>query len=1236
MLSRYSDDYKVEGNKFTINVSKNKVQELADEPSVKILSDFFPEKRTHNSVSRDMIGVDKVNASSSYNLTGLNVVVAEWDQGWAGNHDDLAGRLTVGDTGSSVLAHATHVAGTILGNGTLTYANRGMAPRASLITYEWFDDKAEFNSEYTSAIGNDAVISQNSWGYSCSNVSHLCCLSLLGEYYDDNVWVDNATRGEQDNKVTIVWSAGNERSTGNDYCGSLGYTYNTTTPMGSSKNTITVGAVADNKAMSTFSSWGPTVDGRLKPDVVANGVGVTSTVPTDTYTSSDGTSMAAPAVSGGVALLYEQYKRLHNNQTPEPALIKALLIQTTEDLGNSGPDFQFGWGLVNITKSIEYMNDDVNNSLFIVDNITSTSNNKNYTFDLDSGNSELRITLVWNDYPGDSALSKQLINDLDLVVTNSSGDRIFPIVLDHTNPSNLATQNAVDTINNVEQVNISSPDRGTYTVMVNGSTVPYPNQLFAIVTNVYDEINPVWSNALVSDEFPVYNQSLQFNITFNDSVGLSNYIFSWNDSTNWVNYSNGSLSGKNADAIVNVTVTANTSSIVHWKFYINDSANNWNTSIEYNFTVLNAQPEIVTITISSSDLLNRTNGTITADYTFTDADGDNFTNQTKWYNNTMEIGHLGNLTSLSTGNTSKGENWTFSVRSFDGTNYSSWSNISIYIRNALPNINASWNITVNESKQLNFTVNITDIDLENVNISINDSRFVPNNFSGIWNSTFVFRWNTTVNDSGYYVFNITVNDSEEVNSILLYGHVVEASDSDGDGDPDYNDTDDDNDGLNDTVDYLIGNSSDVNTTIVNITVEINGSSNISKIFNSSFIVNITENNETLVEFNWTFNSSNQLNLYNMTIVKEAENSSNTSILVGGINLANFNKTKTVIFKRRINGTGLCIKDREISSINNITLACTGIYETWVACPGISGRYNCSFFKNSTRYKVSGLNHSGVREQAIYCGDGTCSTGESCSSCSTDCGNCASTSSSSSGGGGGGGGGLTLVNDPDTLSNSFVGMKKNVVYTLDGKRTNLAVTKLSFGVKRSILKGQVTVNVTTLPSSITKPSNTYQTFQITPAIKLTKDDVVNAEIEFRVKNSWSKDMVKVSLLRYNNRWDKLSAELVSKDDEYSNYKALLPGFSYFAVVGEKKAVEKVVHTETADEEENVNLTDYEEELEEDESKGSLWYLWIVLIIIIVFLVSILFIRPVIKEKKRIDEMIKEEARKPLRKSKKKKK
>ena len=93
--------------------------------------------------------------------------------------------------------------------------------------------------------------------------------------------------------------------------------------------------------MSFFSSWGPTDDGRIKPDVVANGEAVYSTLGSGdvAYGAIGGTSMSTPSACGSAALLIEQFGRLFPGQAMRASTLKSLLILTATDRGQVGPDY---------------------------------------------------------------------------------------------------------------------------------------------------------------------------------------------------------------------------------------------------------------------------------------------------------------------------------------------------------------------------------------------------------------------------------------------------------------------------------------------------------------------------------------------------------------------------------------------------------------------------------------------------------------------------------------------------------------------------------------------------------------------------------------------------------------------------------------------------------------------------------------------------------------------------------
>ena len=156
----------------------------------------------------------------------------------------------------------------------------------------------------------------------------------------------------------MIFAAGDERDDGDCSIAANGG-YECILPPATAKNIISVGAINSNDdSMTNFSSWGPTDDGRIKPDVVAPGcqsdedTGITSTVPGDTYGAMCGTSMAAPVVSGICSLMIQEF-RSQTATDPLPSTLKALLINTAVDLGTLGPDYSYGFGKVNAKGAVD-------------------------------------------------------------------------------------------------------------------------------------------------------------------------------------------------------------------------------------------------------------------------------------------------------------------------------------------------------------------------------------------------------------------------------------------------------------------------------------------------------------------------------------------------------------------------------------------------------------------------------------------------------------------------------------------------------------------------------------------------------------------------------------------------------------------------------------------------------------------------------------------------------------------
>ena len=227
--------------------------------------------------------------ASPYSLDGTDVDVGVWDSGEIDDtHDDFGTRVTIVET-SSTTSHATHVAGTLGGDGNLSSIFgcnakqwRGMATNVDFFSYNFLVNNLELE-EHDGAINTYGIdLSQSSWGLNLGAGS-----TLFGDYTSRDVTYDKIVRGVYGRRIPIFFSAGNDR---NDF-GECFTGYNCITPPGAtSKNTVTVGATnSDDDSMTSFSGWGPVDDGRLKPEVVAPGceyIGATSiqsTLPGDTY-----------------------------------------------------------------------------------------------------------------------------------------------------------------------------------------------------------------------------------------------------------------------------------------------------------------------------------------------------------------------------------------------------------------------------------------------------------------------------------------------------------------------------------------------------------------------------------------------------------------------------------------------------------------------------------------------------------------------------------------------------------------------------------------------------------------------------------------------------------------------------------------------------------------------------------------------------------------------------------------
>lgn len=473
---------------------------------------------TDNLNAAKTVSTDKVwvGGSSGLDLTGNGINIGEWDAGRVRDtHREVTGRISHGDGASSTHYHSTHVGGTILATG-VDNAARGMASQATITDYDYSNDVSEM---FTAASGG-LILSNHSYGILCGWYLYLGFIwrwagdegvdsnedYKFGYYTQDEsqAWDDIAYNAPY---YLILKSAGNDRGAGptGDPREQDGGTngYDCVGPQTAAKNVLAVGAVEDIPAgysqpsdvvMSSFSSWGPTDDGRIKPDIVANGIEVYSCDDTadDAYLTIGGTSMATPNATGSLALLQQHYKNKSGGTPMRAATLKALVIHTADEAGPAdGPDYKFGWGLLNTHKAAALIDSVWTDQKEHTIKEVNLAQGNNYSFQVISdGSTYLRVTICWTDPPGTPVSPLELdppdimlVNDLDLRLTRSA-TTYYPWKFDNPDPNNPSTSATTgDNIrDNVEQVYISSPPSGTYTITVNHKgTLNGDSQAFSLI-----------------------------------------------------------------------------------------------------------------------------------------------------------------------------------------------------------------------------------------------------------------------------------------------------------------------------------------------------------------------------------------------------------------------------------------------------------------------------------------------------------------------------------------------------------------------------------------------------------------------------------------------------------------------------------------------------------------------------------------------------------------------------------
>jgi len=451
--------------------------------------------------------------------------LAVWDAGPVlATHTEFGGRVTLANSFGEAHYHATHVAGTMIASGSVAAA-RGMSPAAELTSYDWSGDL----SEMTNAAAQGLRISNHSYGYVRG--------WDYGAYNDEEdegwYWLGDASISEEEDYMfglyssesraydeiayaapyyLICKSAGNDRGDapprgtedyyyqrtvfGNTFWyhatgdpifpkdgGSLGF--DCVGDVASAKNILAVGAARDLTFgyegpnsfrltnLSSFSAFGPTDDGRVKPDIMGNGYELYSTYTgnNDSYAYLSGTSMSSPNVAGSINLLLRYYEETHQDSMLA-STAKALVIHTADDDGVlAGPDYRFGWGLMNTRSAAELIATDTLDTMAIQELELADGAGNAWSF-TSEGSGAAKITICWTDPAGTAGAdllddrTEKIVNQLDLWMIGPNDTLYYPYSLDPEHPDVAARKDRHNTPDNVEQIAVDTLAPGNYTIYV--------------------------------------------------------------------------------------------------------------------------------------------------------------------------------------------------------------------------------------------------------------------------------------------------------------------------------------------------------------------------------------------------------------------------------------------------------------------------------------------------------------------------------------------------------------------------------------------------------------------------------------------------------------------------------------------------------------------------------------------------------------------------------------------------
>lgn len=450
-------------------------------------------------------------AGLQFDGTGVSAVIN--DDGFVGPHIDFKGRNEQSDVAGDFTGnHGDMTTGILGGAGNLDPVVRGMAPGAFIHVLQYNSNMAATVFQHTT---NNVMVFSTSYSNGC-NAGYTIVTAQIDQEVNNNP------------SIHQVFSAGNNGTSNCGYGAGSGWG-NITGGHKIAKNVMACANLNSDESLVGSSSRGPASDGRLKPDISSHGNGQISTDENYTYQIGGGTSAAAPGVAGVSVQLYHAYRALNGGANPENALIKAVLMNTADEIGNPGPDFSYGWGRINGRKAYLALSQ----NQYLAGSV-SNGGTQSHTLAIPANVKQAKVMVYWRDPAGSTIAAKALVNDLDMVVTDPSSGAHLPLVLNPT-PNvtllNSPAQPGVDTLNNVEQVTLSNPAAGNYTVTISGTEVPTgPQGYFITWSFEMDEIVVTYPNGGEGFQ-PGITERLRWDAF--GTTGTYTIEYSTDNGTNW-------------------------------------------------------------------------------------------------------------------------------------------------------------------------------------------------------------------------------------------------------------------------------------------------------------------------------------------------------------------------------------------------------------------------------------------------------------------------------------------------------------------------------------------------------------------------------------------------------------------------------------------------------------------------------------------------------------------------------